>query len=137
MITVYTDGSSRKSDHWIGVYAIVVYKDNELVYEYSEAITPCTNNAAELTAVLKAIHYCTNTYPDEPLQIYTDSRYVLNGNKRTKETMFDTNTKLWELYYNFKEKVNFTIDYVKAHNTSEGNNHVDELARTTLRKCFK
>ncbi len=51
--------------------------------------------------------------------------------------MFDTNKKLWELYYSFKDKVNFTIDYVKAHNTSEGNNYVDELARTTLRKYFK
>lgn len=137
MITVYTDGSSRKSDEWIGVYAIVIYKDDELIYTYSDAIKPCTNNAAELTAVLKAIHYCVNTYPTESLQIYTDSRYVLNGDKRTCETMFDTNKKLWELYYSFKDKVNFTIDYVKAHNTSDGNNYVDELARTTLRKYFK
>ena len=137
MITVYTDGSSRKSDEWIGVYSIFIYKDDELIYTYSDTIKPCTNNAAELTAVLKAIHYCVNTYPTESLQIYTDSRYVLNGDKRTRETMFDTNKKLWELYYSFKDKVNFTIDYVKAHNTSEGNNYVDELARTTLRKYFK
>lgn len=136
MIEVYTDGSSRKAEQWIGAIAFAVYDGECARYQCVQQVMPGTNNGSELIAVMKALHYCHNTYPDRQLHIYTDSQYVLNGDKRSASNPLKTNTHLWNLYYKLKENMNFSISHVKAHDKNERNNHVDNLARQELRAYF-
>lgn len=138
MIDVYTDGSSRHDGHrWIGAYAFAVYVDGQLSHEESELIIPLTNNGGELIAVMKALYHCYHHYPNQEIRIHTDSQYVLYGNARNKKHPLGTNTKIWKLYYKMRDQMNFTLTHVKAHADNAENNHVDKVARHTLRKYFK
>ena len=99
----------------------------------------------ELIAAIKALEFL-NKYND--ITINTDSNYVKEGittwifnwkknNWKTSTKKQVKNRELWERLDNLCEKKNVSWCWVKAHNTSEFNNQVDELARKAAESLTK
>ena len=135
MINVYTDGSCL-GNPGNGGWAFLIEEEKDIRYRAGfEKNT--TNNQMELIAAIKALEFL-NKYND--ITINTDSNYVKEGittwifnwkknNWKTSTKKQVKNRELWERLDNLCEKKNISWCWVKAHNTSEFNNQVDELAR--------
>ena len=135
MINVYTDGSCL-GNPGNGGWAFLIEEEKDIRYRAGfEKNT--TNNQMELTAAIKALEFL-NKYND--ITINTDSNYVKEGitnwifnwkknNWKTSTKQLVKNRELWERLDNLCEKKNISWCWVKAHNTNEFNNQVDELAR--------
>ena len=97
----------------------------------------------ELTALIKALQQLkTDTYP---VEIWTDSKYVLDGitkwiknwkqnNWKTANKQDVKNKELWQELDQLMQKFNTQIHWVKAHADSKENNLVDKIAREKARK---
>jgi len=135
LINVYTDGSCL-GNPGNGGWAFLIEEEKDIRYRAGfEKNT--TNNQMELIAAIKALEFL-NKYND--ITINTDSNYVKEGitnwifnwkknNWKTSTKQLVKNRELWERLDNLCEKKNISWCWVKAHNTSEFNNQVDELAR--------
>ena len=135
MINVYTDGSCL-GNPGNGGWAFLIEEEKDIRYRAGfEKNT--TNNQMELIAAIKALEFL-NKYND--ITINTDSNYVKEGitnwifnwkknNWKTSTKQLVKNRELWERLDNLCENKNINWCWVKAHNTSEFNNQVDELAR--------
>ena len=135
MITVYTDGSCL-GNPGNGGWAFLIEEEKDIRYRAGfEKNT--TNNQMELIAAIKALEFL-NKY--NHITINTDSNYVKEGitnwifnwkknNWKTSTKQLVKNRELWERLDNLCENKNISWCWVKAHNTSEFNNQVDELAR--------
>ena len=135
MIKVYTDGSCL-GNPGNGGWAFVVINEKDISYRAGfERNT--TNNQMELMAAIKAIEFL-GKYND--INLNTDSNYVKEGitiwifnwkknNWKTSTKQPVKNKELWERLDNLCENKNINWCWVKAHDTSEFNNQVDELAR--------
>ncbi|MDC3097326.1 ribonuclease HI [Alphaproteobacteria bacterium] len=135
MINVYTDGSCL-GNPGNGGWAFLIKEEKDIRYRAGfEKNT--TNNQMELIAAIKALEFL-NKYND--ITINTDSNYVKEGitnwifnwkknNWKTSTKQLVKNRELWERLDNLCERKNISWCWVKAHNTSEFNNQVDELAR--------
>ena len=135
MINVYTDGSCL-GNPGNGGWAFLIEEEKDIRYRAGfEKNT--TNNQMELIAAIKALEFL-NKYND--ITINTDSNYVKEGittwifnwkknDWKTSTKQLVKNRELWERLDNLCEKKNISWCWVKAHNTSEFNNQVDELAR--------
>ena len=135
MINVYTDGSCL-GNPGNGGWAFLIEEEKDIRYRAGfEKNT--TNNQMELIAAIKALEFL-NKYND--ITINTDSNYVKEGitnwifnwkknNWKTSTKQLVKNRELWERLDNLCERKNISWCWVKAHNTSEFNNQVDELAR--------
>ena len=135
MINVYTDGSCL-GNPGNGGWAFLIEEEKDIRYRAGfEKNT--TNNQMELIAAIKALEFL-NKYND--ITINTDSNYVKEGitnwifnwkknNWKTSTKQLVKNRELWERLDNLCEKKNISWCWVKAHNTNEFNNQVDELAR--------
>jgi ribonuclease HI len=92
----------------------------------------------ELTALIKALEEIkTDKYP---VEIWTDSKYVLDGitkwiknwkqnNRKTSNKQDVKNKELWQKLDNLMQKYQTEIHWVKAHASSKENNFVDKIAR--------
>ena len=135
MINVYTDGSCL-GNPGNGGWAFLIVEEKDVKYRAGfEKNT--TNNQMELIAAIKALEFL-NKYSD--ITINTDSNYVKEGittwifnwkknNWKTSTKQLVKNRELWERLDNLCERKNISWCWVKAHNNSEFNNQVDELAR--------
>ena len=133
MIRIYTDGSSRHADNkWYGAYAVAVYDGDTLVQQIAQTVTPGTNNASEMIAVLRALTIIRDNYPDEYVKIITDSKYVIGG----FTSDYKTNVELWKLMKTLSGRLNIELEWVKGHHKDKRNKHVDKLAHRTLRRKF-
>ena len=135
-IIIYTDGSCLWNPWKGGWCALLKFKDKEKIISGSKKDT--TNNQMELTALIKALEEIkTDKYP---LEIWTDSKYVLDGitkwiknwrnnNRKTANKQDVKNKELWQKLDELMQKYNTEIHWVKAHADNEYNNLVDEKAR--------
>ena len=137
-VTIYTDGACTKNGcaENVGGFAVVVYKDGELVETYSKREYNTTNNICEMKAILYAIIKYGKTNPI----IYSDSAYAINS-----FTVWRHNWKAngWrkadgspvknlELIQAFDDLIEngyqFCLKKVKGHSNCEGNIIADKLA---------
>ena len=140
-ITIYTDGSCLWNPWKGGWCALLKFKDKEKIISGSKKNT--TNNQMELTALIKALEEIkTDKYP---LEIWTDSKYVLdwitkwiknwrNNNRKTANKQDVKNKELWQKLDELMQKYNTEIHWVKAHADNKYNNLVDEKARAEAEK---
>lgn len=77
-ITIFTDGAAKGNPGPGGYGAVVVLGEEEVV-ELGEAKSLTTNNEMELKAVVEAIKF--SSPKKVPLEIYSDSKYVIEGAK--------------------------------------------------------
>lgn len=75
--TIYTDGSCVEK---IGGYGFLVVRDDGYTEPFCGKVPayPCTNQVAELYAILKAVTHFSDMYPySSGLDLYTDSKYSI------------------------------------------------------------
>ena len=107
---------------------------------------PTTNNIAEMTAVMWALHMCT-LYPIKSVKILMDSEYVLKGlteyvetwannQWRTSKNLPVANKELWVMLDDIYQEVRHVyltpktceLIKIKGHSNDIGNDKADELA---------
>jgi ribonuclease HI len=146
-IAIYTDGSCHtqlKSGGWA---AILFVEQQKIVLDGKDENT--THHRMELTAVIRSLEYLkTNNLLQDPIDIYSDSQYVVDLVKRkdrlaaqsflTKKLNPVRNVELVKELISYMEKPNIKFIKIKAHqkpSNIEGilNREVDFLSRKKMR----
>jgi ribonuclease HI len=133
ILTAYADGASRGNPGQAGI-GVVFYNDkDEVVAELSEYIGEATNNAAEYTAVIRALEKGLELGGVE-ISLFTDSELLakqINGEYAVK------NEGLIPLY---KQVINLKGEFDKfqvTHVPREQNKAADSLANQAIDKHKK
>lgn len=132
---VYTDGSCI-GNPGPGGWGVVIESPGG-TQELSGGATSTTNNRMELMAAIRALE---ELQPGLPVQVVTDSRYVMNGitswmdnwrrrNWRTANGKPVKNQDLWQRLEQAAAKHDVTWQWVRGHTNDPGNERADALAR--------
>ena len=135
MIKIYTDGSCL-SNPGNGGWAAIININGE-VKKISGNEKNTTNNRMELMAPIKALK---NINSKDPIEIFTDSKYVKNGitewintwvlnNWKTSKKENVKNKDLWLELYKLNQTLNIKWNWVKAHAGDPLNEEVDMMAK--------
>ena len=135
MIKIYTDGSCL-TNPGDGGWAAIINIDGE-IKKISGNEKNTTNNRMELMAPINALKYI---YSKDPIEIFTDSKYVKNGitewintwvlnNWQTSKKEDVKNKDLWIELYKLNQSLNVKWNWVKAHAGDTLNEEVDMLAK--------
>ena len=135
-ITIYTDGACKGNPGPGGWAAILSYNGEEKELSGGEAQT--TNNRMEMTAVLRALQALKKDHCN--LQIFTDSKYVMNGmtqwlpgwrakNFRRSNGKPVLNADLWEALSAAAAPHRIEWRWVRGHSGDRGNEQADALAQ--------
>ena len=135
MIKIYTDGSCL-SNPGNGGWAAIININGE-VKKISGNEKNTTNNRMELMAPINALK---NINSKDPIEIFTDSKYVKNGitewintwvlnNWKTSKKENVKNKDLWLELHKLNQSLNVKWNWVKAHAGDALNEEVDMLAK--------
>jgi len=136
MITIYTDGSSRGNPGPGGWAAIVM--DEVRAVELGGREEHTTNNRMELMGAIEGLRFA-GTLSTDPIEVYTDSEYVMKGitqwiegwqkrNWKTASKKPVLNQDLWrELLVQIEGK-KIEWKYVAGHSGHAFNDRCDEIA---------
>ena len=135
MIKIYTDGSCLSNPGDGGWAAII--NMNGKIKKISGNVKNTTNNRMELMAPINALK---NINSKDPIEIFTDSKYVKNGitewintwvlnNWKTSNKEDVKNKDLWIELYKLNQSLNVKWNWVKAHAGDTLNEEVDMLAK--------
>jgi ribonuclease HI len=135
MIKIYTDGSCL-SNPGNGGWAAIININGE-IKKISGNEKNTTNNRMELMAPINALK---NINSKDPIEIFTDSKYVKNGitewintwvlnNWKTSKKENVKNKDLWLELHKLNESLNVKWNWVKAHAGNPLNEEVDMLAK--------
>lgn len=149
MIKAYVDGAASRNGckDCIAGWAFVLLDDNDnIIKEASGSIPQGTNNIGELTAIKEAIIAYKQIETNQPIIIFSDSAYCINGitNWRykwkqnnwwrdSKKTQPVKNRDLWIELDKIIDSMYMTFEKVAGHSTlnnshAKWNNYVDKLA---------
>lgn len=117
---VWTDGSCL-GNPGPGGYG-VVFEDETIL---SGSLGGTTNNRAELFACIQAIINSSG-----PLEIYTDSKYVVDGVYRNN---LSANKDLWDVLFRQIEGRDITFHWIPAHNGIPENEAAHDWAITAAK----
>ena len=135
MIKIYTDGSCL-SNPGNGGWAAIININGE-IKKISGNEKNTTNNRMELMAPINALK---NINSKDPIEIFTDSKYVKNGitewintwvlnNWKTSKKEDVKNKDLWLELHKLNQSLNVKWNWVKAHAGDTLNEEVDMLAK--------
>ena len=135
MIKIYTDGSCM-SNPGNGGWAAIININGE-IKKISGNEKNTTNNRMELMAPINALK---NINSKDPIEIFTDSKYVKNGitewintwvlnNSKTSKKENVKNKDLWLELHKLNQSLNVKWNWVKAHAGDPLNEEVDMLAK--------
>ncbi len=135
MIKIYSDGSCLSNPGNGGWAAIIIMNGEIKKISGNEKNT--TNNRMELTAPINALK---NINSKDPIEIFTDSKYVKNGitewintwvlnNWKTSKKENVKNKDLWIELHKLNQSLNVKWNWVKAHAGDPLNEEVDMLAK--------
>ncbi len=135
MIKIYTDGSCL-SNPGNGGWAAIINMNGE-IKKISGNEKNTTNNRMELMAPINALK---NINSKDPIEIFTDSKYVKNGitewintwvinNWKTSKKEDVKNKDLWIELHKLNQSLNVKWNWVKAHAGDTLNEEVDMLAK--------
>ena len=134
IIKIYTDGACR-GNPGPGGWGALILKDNEEI-KLNGGQNDTTNNQMELTAVIKALKFFSES---TEIEIFTDSKYVMDGIteyiKKWKVNGWKTaskkpvkNTDLWKQLDALNAHHSIRWNWVKGHSGLRENDIADELA---------
>ena len=134
IIRIYTDGAC-KGNPGPGGWGALILKDNEEI-KLNGGQNDTTNNQMELTAVIKALNFFSES---SEIEIYTDSKYVMDGIteyiKKWKVNGWKTaskkpvkNSDLWKQLDDLSAQHSISWNWVKGHSGHRENDIADELA---------
>ncbi|SER12044.1 ribonuclease HI [Gracilibacillus ureilyticus] len=126
MLKVYTDAATKG---YPGPSGIGVYIKNETEsFTISKFIGEFSNHEAEFIAVIEALSYCQEFFPNEILSFRSDSKLVVE----TVEKQFVKN-KVFKPYHEKISKMSEVFPYFFIKWIPEKqNHHADQLARKAL-----
>ena len=135
MIKIYTDGSCMSNPGNGGWAAII--NINGKIKKISGNEKNTTNNRMELMAPINALK---NINSKDPIEIFTDSKYVKNGitewintwvlnNWKTSKKKDVKNKDLWLELHKLNQSLSVKWNWVKAHAGDPLNEEVDMLAK--------
>ena len=135
-VTIHTDGSCLSNPGPGGWAAILRWRDNEREIVGHEPDT--TNNRMELMAAIMGLNAVTRAMP---IDLHTDSRYVMNGVQewmsawkangwKTASKKPVANQDLWQQLDEAVSRHLIRWHWVKGHAGDEFNERCDQLART-------
>ena len=135
MIKIYTDGSCM-SNPGNGGWAAIININGE-IKKISGNEKNTTNNRMELMAPINALK---NINSKDPIEIFTDSKYVKNGitewinkwvlnNWKTSKKANVKNKDLWLELHKLNQSLSVKWNWVKAHAGDPLNEEVDMLAK--------
>ena len=135
MIKIQTDGSCL-SNPGNGGWAAIINKNGE-IKRISGNEKNTTNNRMELMAPINALK---NINSKDPIEIFTDSKYVKNGitewintwvlnNWKTSKKEDVKNKDLWLELHKLNQSLSVKWNWVKAHAGDPLNEEVDMLAK--------
>jgi len=136
-IKIYTDGSARGNPGPAG-YGIVIIKDNK-TKELGGRANHATNNQMEIKACIKALEYLKKNKINDDIEIYSDSKYVINGIEswienwkkngwRTAGRKDVLNKELWQDLDKLNKEYKIKWNYVEGHSGDIYNDRADEIA---------
>ena len=149
MITIYTDGASRGNPGPGGWGGVIASEDR--VIEIGGLDPHTTNNKMELTACIRSLEFTISNsqFSNKPIQIYTDSEYVMKGitewihrwqkkGWKTAKRKPVLNQDLWQELLQVKNEVEKYLPagrqvewkYVAGHAGIPLNERADEIATT-------
>ena len=134
IIRIYTDGACR-GNPGPGGWGALILKDNEEI-KLNGGQNDTTNNQMELTAVIKALDFFSES---TEIEIFTDSKYVMDGIteyiKKWKVNGWKTaskkpvkNSDLWKQLDSLSAQHSIKWNWVKGHSGHRENDIADELA---------
>jgi ribonuclease HI len=135
MIKIYTDGSCL-TNPGDGGWAAIININGE-IKKISGNEKNTTNNRMELMAPINALKYMNSK---DPIEIFTDSKYVKNGitewintwvlnNWKTSNKEDVKNKDLWIELYKLNQSLDVKWNWIKAHAGDTLNEEVDILAK--------
>ena len=146
-IKIYTDGAAKGNPGPAGWAAVIIFNNDEWkveseklkVMEIGGRVDHATNNQMELTAAIEALKYAKQNKLDLPIEIVSDSKYVILGitewiagwmqngwrNAAKKPVV---NRELWEELYALNEEIKPKWSYVKGHFEDKYNDRADLIA---------
>ncbi len=136
--SIYTDGACT-GNPGPGGWGVVVYFTDGSVYEMGNSEAHTTNNKMEMQAAIAALKLIKTLNQQEPVIIYTDSEYVINGitkwvkgwKKKGWKTSTGTavlNKDLWEKLDESNSRL-VKWQHVRGHVGIVGNERADAIAR--------
>lgn len=139
---IYTDGACSGNPGPGGWGVVLRYGD--AVKELHGGDPTTTNNRMELMAAITALESLTRPVP---VQLYTDSKYVLDGITKwlpgwrrngwqTAAKKPVKNVDLWKRLAAAMERHEVTWHWVKGHAGDPGNERADELARLGIAEAL-
>ena len=149
-IRIYTDGAAKGNPGKAGWGAVILIhpypasplvrgRSEEGVLEIGGNKEHATNNQMELTAPIEALKYVKNNKIDAPVEIVSDSKYVILGitewifnwqknNWRNAAKKPVLNRELWEELHALVKELKPMWTYVKGHNDDKYNDRADLIA---------
>ena len=137
---IYTDGACSGNPGSGGWAAIIFNKSSGQKSKKIGGEIETTNNRMELIAIIEALKSIPK---DSSLQIFTDSKYVINGielwiKNWKKNNWIGSNKKkvknkdLWMKLDTLSSQFHITWNWVKGHSGNKYNEEVDRLARDQI-----
>ncbi len=144
--SIYTDGACSGNPGPGGWGAVAYFSDGS-VHEMGGAAAQTTNNRMEIQGAIAALEFILQSDQTEPLILYTDSEYVINGitkwvqgwKKKSWKTAAGKpvlNQDLWTTLDRLNSQVSKQLTqplqwkYVRGHTGNEGNERCDAIARS-------
>lgn len=138
-IIIYTDGGCRGNPGIGGWGVWLRYGERDKKLNGFEKNT--TNNRMELMAAIKALEVIKSS--DIAIDLYTDSKYVMNGitqwvigwkqkNWKTAAKKPVKNADLWQKLDELNQKHQVNWQWVKGHSGDKGNDMADLLANQAM-----
>ncbi len=143
-ITIYTDGAARGNPGPSGWGAVIFFENSgdpkgAKVVELGGRMDHATNNIMELTAPIEALTYVGKHKFDGPIEIYSDSKYVITGINewihnwikngwRTAGKKPVLNQELWQDLHSLNAELKPKWHYVAGHSGHEWNERADVIA---------
>jgi ribonuclease HI len=136
-ITIYTDGAARGNPGPAGWATILIF--GKKVIEIGGASKHATNNQMELMASIEALRYLHKNKISMPIEIFSDSKYVILGitewifswqkkNWRNAAKKPVLNKELWEELHKLSQQFKIKWTYVEGHSGYKWNERADEIA---------
>ncbi len=137
-VTLYTDGACSGNPGPGGWGAVLSFGEHEKELSGGELET--TNNRMELLAAIKGLQALNKPVP---VDLYTDSRYLMDGitkwienwkknGWKTADKKPVKNYDLWQELDALCQKIPVTWHWVKGHEGNLGNERADALARNAI-----
>ncbi len=145
-LVIYCDGTCEPNPGE-GGWGFVVYRDGIEIHSEFGGADPSTNNIMEMTGALMALRWVADFSPKlgESVRLLCDSQYVVKGcnewrhswkrkgwrrggpNAKLKNSVI-ANLDLWKELDEVLSSVPITLEWVKGHAGTLGNERADELA---------